>query len=87
MNDFTKEELDSILSWACVYNELGASWTYNLEKPLIDKIQHMLDNYCEHDWNNVHISTIDDVWCENCKKYMDKLIGIKWAGELEDDNQ
>ena len=47
MNDFTKEELESIIDFAEVYNDFGSSWTYELHKPLISKIQSMIDNYCE----------------------------------------
>ncbi len=47
MNNFTKEELEDILGWADVYSEFGRSWTYKLDKPLIDKIQSMIDNDAE----------------------------------------
>jgi hypothetical protein len=49
MNNFTKEELESILNWGDVYCEFGASWSYKVHKPLIDKIQSMIDSYCEHE--------------------------------------
>lgn len=49
MNDFTKEELKSILDWANVYCESGGSWSYEVHKPLIIKIMSMIDNYCEHE--------------------------------------
>lgn len=48
MNDFTKEELEDLHCWGEVYTEFGQSWTYPLLKPLMDKIQSMIDNYCEH---------------------------------------
>lgn len=48
MNDFTKEELESMLNWGDVYSEFGQSWTYKIMKPLMDKIQSKIDNYCEH---------------------------------------
>lgn len=46
MNDFTKEELESILE--------GISWWLDGDNALysekiINKIQSMIDNYCEHD--------------------------------------
>lgn len=52
MNDFTKEELEDILTWAHAY---GASWTtYKLDRKLINKIQDMIDNSdkkeCHHQW-------------------------------------
>ena len=52
MNDFTKEELESMLNWGDVYSEFGQSWTYMITKPLMDKLQSLIDNYrdpnCKH---------------------------------------
>lgn len=45
MNDFTKEELDEIF-WileGCTMDYIGKE-----NNVLIDKIQSMIDNYCEH---------------------------------------
>ena len=53
MNYFTKEDLDSILSWANVYTEFGTSWTYKLHKSLIDRILFMIDNYCDHHYSPI----------------------------------
>ncbi len=66
MNDFTKEELEDILSWGNVYCDFGASFVYEVHKPLIDKIQSMIDTYCEH----LFIFTLNDssVHCHKCKK-------------------
>jgi flagellar motor component MotA len=47
MNDFTKEELESILYYALVYTEFGTCWTYKLHEPLMNKIQSMIDDYTE----------------------------------------
>jgi len=46
MNDFTKEELEEIKGWAdyCV----GSGMSYTETDPLYNKIQSMIDNYCEH---------------------------------------
>jgi hypothetical protein len=48
MNDFTKEELETI------FNELRESreWSDDLSGswPLLDKIQSMIDNYCDHEY-------------------------------------
>lgn len=49
MNDFTREELENFVSWGEVYTEFGNSWTDKIHRPLIDKIQSMIDNYCEHE--------------------------------------
>lgn len=49
MTNFTKEELESLSSWGDVYTEFGMSWTYKMHKPLLDKLQFMIENYCEHE--------------------------------------
>ena len=48
MNDFTKEELETIANWGEVYTEFGNSWVDKTDRPLINKILSMIDNYCEH---------------------------------------
>lgn len=42
MNNFTKEELEELLSnhWSCGANHEG----------LYDKLQSMIDSYCEHQY-------------------------------------
>lgn len=45
MNDFIKDELLQLLEWAEIYTEFGFSWTKELEMPLIEKIQSMIDDY------------------------------------------
>jgi hypothetical protein len=58
MNDFTKEELKELRSAIEVTrNELGH------DDDLIDKIQSMIDNYCEHD---AEISTWQHLRCVKC---------------------
>ncbi len=74
INDFTKEELETILNWAEVYGDFGQSWVAIQLKPLMDKIQSMIDNYCEH--KNCE-SCID---CNGCSC---KACGKRW----EYDNQ
>lgn len=65
MNDLTKEELESILDWADVYCEFGTSYVYGIHKPLIDKIQSMIDKYCDHEWiENQHYQS----HCSKCGK-------------------
>lgn len=73
MNDFTQEELQSILSWANVYTEFRTSWTYSLHKPLIDRIQSMIDIYCEHQ-ETVNIGG----WVSKCVK-----CGMKFGDETQ----
>lgn len=46
MNDFTKEELERILEGVTWWLD-GDSALYSAQ--LIDKIQFLIDNYCEHE--------------------------------------
>ncbi len=49
MNDFTKDELESIWNWGDVY-----CWDSHVSetvyRPLLDKLQSLIENYCEHEW-------------------------------------
>jgi len=65
MNDFTKEELQ----------ELRASRCYHLDDsfPATDKlfmkIESMIDNYCDHEWDNSCCQCpIESIYCEKCDK-------------------
>ena len=50
MNDFTKEELEIFLEWLH-YARDSACWNKYHEHPeLINKIQSMIDNYCNHEY-------------------------------------
>ena len=51
MNDFTKEELEKLLMWSVHRAEDIGTVEYCREGSglLFDKIQSMIDNYCEHD--------------------------------------
>jgi hypothetical protein len=49
LNDFTKEELEDIANWGEVYTEFGHSSTDKIYRTLINKIQSMIDSYCEHE--------------------------------------
>lgn len=49
MNDFTKKELKLIIGWAEVYTEFGHSWTYRLNKPLMEKIAVMINSHPDED--------------------------------------
>ena len=54
MNDFTKEELEDLATWGDAYTEFGCSWVEKMHRPLIDKIQRMIENYdtpeCQHEF-------------------------------------
>ena len=60
VNDFTKEELEVLISnhWECGANYPG----------LYDKIQSMIDNYCDHPepYRMMYGATILD-YCDKCK--------------------
>lgn len=44
MNDFTKEELEEIIMWA--------AYLVGCNPCLLNKIQSMIDNYCDHLWSD-----------------------------------
>lgn len=51
MNDFTKEELEQIA--CCVYAVCSSSMISEMNHgELYEKIQRMIDNYCEHIWSD-----------------------------------
>ena len=58
MNDFTKDELEQIY----FYLE-------NEPQELMDKIKSMIDNYCEHDWENPCCGCPDSAHvCTKCER-------------------
>ena len=61
MNDFTKEELQDLLS------TIGAVRVYTdtpcWDEELFNKIQSMIDNYCDH---SGHIGVHDWKTCNDC---------------------
>ena len=65
MNDFTKEELIEI-KIALQDKEINYKYEYG---ELINKIQSLIDNYCEHE----NINSLGDVpgyQCAQCKEYL-----------------
>ena len=74
MNDFTKEELEYLLEITDsipIVNEKynGDYYVYRLQ----DKIQSMIDNYCEHE----NLEFIGDVYgyrCKKCEKQLDDSV-------------
>lgn len=74
MNDFTKEELNILhefLDTACeLYSEPDS--TYSLR----DKIQTMIDNYCEHEGSEPKL-----VLVKNCVKCNSHLETRPWGPE------
>jgi len=78
MNDFTKDELRNI-SDAILYSELMESRKDSLI-PIRDKIQSMIDNYCEHESDYkigdiIHAaddsesSVLIELACKKCGKF------------------
>lgn len=68
MNDFTKEELE-LMADSLYFNEREHHLENDIpekSQKLIDKLQSMIENYCEHDWRKgVHL--FNDVYCTKCK--------------------
>jgi hypothetical protein len=70
MNDFTKEELESMVSMVSrgeVYTEFGSSWTTKANKPIIEKLQSMIDNYCEH-LHKIECADCEVLRCGHCER-------------------
>lgn len=61
MNDFTKDELQSIWRWADAHSD--KEWYRNLAQ----KIRPMIDNYCDHDYIPPVGSKIAHI-CGDCGK-------------------
>lgn len=65
MNDFTKEELMNITD-AILYSELFETRKQSLI-PIRDKIQSLIDSYCEH-------KVMRSVWSGKCEKCGKELL-------------
>jgi len=68
MNDFTKEELIEIRDIM-----KPPLWFYEKKNcELINKIQSMIDNYCEHEWDNRCCGCeIYNIRCNKCDKSLE----------------
>ena len=65
MNDLTKEELEHLYShmkWACDIEVTEKNIA------LKDKIQSMIDNYCEHEWVFYMSPRGNIVRCNKCNR-------------------
>ncbi len=62
MNDFTKDELETILY--CV--DVVSNVENTDEQKLFDKIQSLIDNYCEHEWDETRTLEVDVAECFKC---------------------
>ncbi len=62
MNDFTKEELELIAE--CVEADFHhTNWSKRIYEPLINKIQSMIENYCEHTPEPIN----QEICCTKCQ--------------------
>jgi hypothetical protein len=72
MNDFTKAEL-SVLHLSVVRDMRQFDHILKASPSMIalrDKLENMMDNYCEHDWRKgVHL--FNDIYCTKCKKHFE----------------
>ena len=68
MNDFTKEELQIIhLDMTAYINRTPMLNESPSHKALRDKVESMIDNYCEHR-KSISVSEVDYVfYCEKCR--------------------
>lgn len=70
MNDFTKEELTTILCGLSHLDEINP----DSEALLASKVKSMIDNYCEHEWENTCCSCdLDRIYCHKCERDMGNL--------------
>lgn len=64
MNDFTKEELNNLFNCLQFLGGLGPKIHVDDLDKLLNKIQSMIEDYCEHDWYyNQHGLPIGCVKC------------------------
>jgi len=72
MNDLTKEELEEI---NYILHNLDFKKSMIFINQFADKIQFMIDNYCEHElYCTCCNSEQKHIYCANCKKSMKKVI-------------
>ena len=77
MNYFTKEELLNILrlvgSYEMVLKHNDMVFSQD-EIAIQNKIQSMIDNYCDHEWENICCQcSLDKIYCHKCEKDMGDL--------------
>lgn len=70
MNDFTKEELQEI--YTSISQHALEGWA-NLSVELIQKIQSMIDSYCEHEFLLSTDSEHLVILCNKCTKIYGNL--------------
>lgn len=74
MTDFTKEELQIILLDMTTY--VNRTLILNESpghKKLRDKLQHMIHNYCQHDWDvKIYNKQPGNFKCKNCGIFLNE---------------
>ena len=63
MNDFTKDELETLFT---VMDDNKNDCGHDDE--LIDKLQSLIENYCEHEWRT---SGYDALYCPKCENHVE----------------
>ena len=76
MNDFTREELESLESTIKnmrIYTEID-----NYDEDLMIKIQYLIDNYCEHECAHEFKRELMQIdLCDKCKNFKFVFEGFK----------
>lgn len=73
MNDLTKQEIEDIELVYRAFCGDGRPLT-NLEQSIMKKLKSMVDNYCDHEWENICCQcTLDKIYCYKCEKDMGDL--------------
>lgn len=70
MNDFTKEELEDLYAAIryCYKQHIDLPSDTDIERfsyCLMEKIDFLIDNYCDHEWEEF---TIRNIRCKKCEK-------------------
>lgn len=79
MNDFTKEELGDLYAAIryCYKQHIDLPSDTDIERfsyCLMEKIDFLIDNYCDHEWENICCQcTLDKIYCHKCEKDMGNL--------------
>ncbi len=65
-NDFTKEELQKIITGLAWWHQDSGFMEVEEYLPLLAKIQYMIDNYCDHTWTD---GSGNMIFCVECQAY------------------
>jgi hypothetical protein len=67
MNDFTKDELIKLARITTLYysDPTLSPGIFPEDTVLVNKIESMIDNYCEHEWQNTCCGC-ESVMCSKC---------------------